>query len=207
MGSLLRWNSFKQSSLVDHSILATTPDNSISVEFPYTFSMMSDGVTVTPDLTMGSPSYSTSVDPATLSPPPRPKRTSFTPNNSMSLSRANAGSHRTTIDPAKWAEISISAADLVSQIGRENIVFESASPPHSDTDSLEEEIPTSSSLLERDDECGPLHGLHSSPYAGISISHGEDSSAIVDSMVGSMTSLSKWPLPPNYQRFESNEVA
>jgi hypothetical protein len=112
------------------------------------------------------------------------------------------------IDPAKWAEISISASDLVRDYGRENVIFGAALECPSD-DSLEEGYKSGDfSFFEMEDGCGPLQ---CSPYTRGNIprskSHEVDLSATVSSTAGSMTSLSKWPLPPHYEKFELTSAA
>jgi hypothetical protein len=185
---------------------ASTPDSSMSVEYPRQasgFPLLRDHPFATPDCTRGSQSFSRSLDINILSPPPRLKRASIDATNPLVPRKANTQVHGLPgIDPAKWAEISISAADLVREYGRENVRFGAAleCPPE---DLLKEEKNGDLSFFEMEDECGPLQSSpHTVGWIPRSKSHEVDLSARVSSMAGSMTSLSKWPLPPHYEKFE-----
>ena len=209
--ALLRPEKLQRTSSIGHSgnekVSTMGSNGSRSVKSPFSFSTgeLNDHALATPDLTLGSHSFTPSIDLNTLSPPPRPKHASFVLRRSNTVYKTKAKEyHSPNIDPAKWAEISISAADLVSHFGRENVLFASASltDSQSDEESVEEMMITGdSSFFERDDECG---SLHSSPLVEKT---GVDPSITASSMVGSMTSLSKWPLPPLYEKFEPHSVA
>lgn len=174
----------------DNSMFSMTPDDSVNMKSMTSSFLLSDRASATPDLTLGSPSFATSLDPDSLSPPPRPKRFSFMSGDSRIMQKSKAkGDHSNSIDPAKWAEISISAAELVSHFGRENVIFASALPESSHEDFVEEGMKSDSG----EDECVPLY----SPLQNRE--HETDFSITTSS--GSMTSLSKWPLPPQYERF------
>jgi hypothetical protein len=179
-------------------------DSSMDMEYPRqgsSFPILHDDPFDTPDFTCGSRSFSRPLDINSLSPPPRPRRTPINPTNPRVRCKANSRAPGSPgIDPAKWAEISISAADLVRQYGRENVIFGAALECRSDE---EEPGLGELSFFEKEDECGPLQ---SSSYTGGKIlqskSHEVDLSVTTSSMAGSMTSLSKWPLPPHYEKFE-----
>ena len=139
--------------------------------------------------------YATSA-PSTVSrglpPPPRPKRQS-----SQQRSRNPRRGH--FIDPVKWAEISISAADLVSRFGEANVVFYPSAPSMSistERDSFESDEARTvgdESLIELENECTPLKQT---------VDNKMDIEVSRDSMAtASLISFSKWPLPPQCDRF------
>lgn len=182
-------------------------DSSIDMEYPRqasSFPVLHDHPFDTQQFTRGSQSFSRPLDINSLPPPPRPKRASINPTNPPLTPKANPRVRSLPgIDPAKWAEISISAADLVRQYGHENVIFTAALECRSD-DSLEKELGLGElSFFEMEDACGPLQ---SSSCTGGKIfrskSHEVELSVTTSSMPGSMTSLSKWPLPPHYEKFE-----
>ncbi|KAG8759444.1 hypothetical protein FRC14_005924 [Serendipita sp. 396] len=144
-----------------------------------------------------------------LMPPPRPKRKSV--GSSLIKLRGSIRKRRPSpgIDPAKWAEISISAADLIRVYGRENVAFP---PPINrvSIDSLDDDsgmvifAPGKESFIELSDDSSLNHSL----YGGQHNMNGQmlEGSSLISSLNASMASFSKWPLPPHYNHFESNPV-
>lgn len=133
-----------------------------------------------------------------LSPPPRPKR------QPSQQRRSRSPSQRHFIDPAKWAEISISAAELVSRFGEGNVLFYPSAPSmtmstgrdsfETRSDSLDEARTVGDeSFIELEDECTPLR---QTVDKDLDIEVSRDSMA-----TASMISFSKWPLPPQCDRF------
>jgi len=184
---------------------SATPDTSLCVEYPRQASdlpVLCDHPFGSPQWTIRSQSFA-EID--ILPPPPRHRHEPIKRNNRpFSCNVERGGRSLPGIDPAKWAEISISASDLVRQYGRGNLVF-GAAPKCPSDDSLEgeQEGLGDLSFFEMELECGPLQ---SSPCAGNKILQSQSyeigMSSMASSMVGSMTSLSKWPLPPHYEKFE-----
>jgi hypothetical protein len=202
-----RFESFK--SLLSPSLRARSPSVLKVEDEPYT--------PVTPDISLvdvepivlsSTPTIydhpfgtSRSRSPSTisrgLSPPPRPKR-------QPSQGRSRSPSRRQFIDPAKWAEISISAAELVSRFGEGNVLFYPSAPSMSistgrdsfetRSDSLDEARTVGDeSFIELEDECTPLR---QTVDKDLDIEVSRDSMA-----TASMISFSKWPLPPQCDRF------
>ncbi|KAG8832998.1 hypothetical protein FRC17_000191 [Serendipita sp. 399] len=159
----------------------------------------------TPEL---SYSKTSSSDGDNLQPPPRPNRKSI--SSTLAKFRGSIRRRRSSpgIDPAKWAEISISAADLIRNYGRENVFF--PHPTRISIDSLDEDsgvlvTPGEESFVDLSDES--LLGHHPVDHGGFN-ANGRllEGSSFVSSLNASMASFSKWPLPPHCNHFESNHV-
>jgi hypothetical protein len=122
-----------------------------------------------------------------LSPPPRPRR-------QPSQQRSTSPRRGHFIDPVKWAEISISAAELVSRFGEANVLFHPSAPPMSIStgrDSFESDEARTvgdESFIELEDECTPLRQT-----AGKNLD--------IEVSTASLISFSEWPLPPQCDRF------
>jgi hypothetical protein len=150
-----------------------------------------------------------------LRPPPRPKR-AFSDTHPVKLRKAPKRNRKPGIDPAKWAEISISAADLVNQFGKENVRFYPSASYFSEGSSEEEEdnenkikvpsrgTPSKGKATIVPQEDWSFLSITASPQLGARGGRREvDLSIVRSSMAGSMASLSKWPLPPHYEKFEA----
>lgn len=176
-------------------------EDSIMIEHPFSL----------PELTFSS-SQKRSSDLSSLLPPPRAKRgpVSTLPRWSLLDKQAHTASTRTSIDPAKWVEISISAADLVRIYGRENVIIQNADEyPSSDLEKEDvgTDVHAQESFMEMDDEVSSLPSsleCKSVPHQALDVA---GSSVVTESsFVGSMASFSKWPLPPQCEQFGMEKV-
>jgi hypothetical protein len=200
-----------------------------------------------PELTFASTSESRSLNTvrSSLLPPPRPTRKPRRikdPFKATKPKRYLWNSAKTPhdpplgtgIDPARWAEMSISAAELVQKYGKENVVF-GATPQSQCADGDESFIPFGSfedfgeesseeTDTEDEDVASPLHvstsiPISSSPspykrsisqdqsFQSQSLSQELDFSLARNSRADSVTSFSKWPLPPTYDKFRPSKLS
>lgn len=196
---------------ISDSTIQFSPPRPIFIDHPYGRTSGQDGMSESRFFN----AKRSSIDCNQLCPPPRPKR-AFSDTYPAKLRKPPKKSGKAGIDPAKWAEISISAADLVNQFGRENVLCYPSPIHFSDSSSEEEDQeskikvpgkgirPKEAPVFVSPEEWSFLGIPPSSPLGDRGGPREVDLSIIRSSMAGSMASLSKWPLPPHYEKFEAN---